>query len=523
MSNPLSLYPTDWYNAYGSFADIWKGTKANLITPNEAALINPIEPNPNDLNIPTFKCGKYAIQVCKPNPYDFPVNAFISKFTLLSAVKFHHSYQEAISYIQHELMGLDIPYVRIKCDYYKVIQKQDRYTIMQTQLIPWKKDEIKQDHSKALLNAIPKFDDYIIEPDNINYTPIIRNCYNLYSKFPHQPYPDQVTEKDIPVTWSFLNHIFVDATPKEPQLDEGLTYIKVLYEHPKKMLPLLSLVSRERNTGKTTFNNWFAMLFGNNYVSISPEALTKNFNSNYATKNIITFEEAFFEQQQGLEKLKHLTTAHWIDVSQKFVSEYSIPFYGKFILFSNKVTSVLRVDKEEIRLWPRIIPPIKGKRNTKIEEQLFAEIPKFLRYLLQLPTINFDNGSRMVLDENKLLNRALIDIKQESRSQLFKELEIQIEDYFNEKSGVKSFTATPTDIKKRWYMNNNQVSIAYLKKVIEEEMGLVAGEKQRYYPFDEADYYKTRVSKPYTFKNLNPNDFIDIDPPSPVKEQPFPF
>ena len=44
------------------------------------------------------------------------------------------------------------------------------------------------------------------------------------------------------------------------------------------------------------------MIFGNNYVSISPEALTKQFNYNYATKNIITFEEAFVEMAKAALK-----------------------------------------------------------------------------------------------------------------------------------------------------------------------------------------------------------------------------
>lgn len=475
MSNPLNLHPVDWFNSYGNFLDIFKGVKNyNAITLNEIALFDPTNPGPNDLNHTTFRLNASLLIDClKPNAYAIPNGATVSKFMLLCVVRFRNDQSAAISYITHELMGIDIPYIRVRCDYFKVIKKQDRYGSVQTELIPWKKDEIKQDHSKQLMAVVPKFDDFIIEPDNKRYKAIIKNCYNHYSKFPHTPHPEPVTEADIPVTWNFINHIFNDGTPDKPQLSLALLYFKVLYEFPKKQLPILCLVSRNRNTGKTTFNNWLGMIFGNNYTSIAPEALTHNFNSSYATKNIITFEEAFVEKQSGIEKLKRLSTGKMIDVSQKFISEYSIPFYGKFVLCSNKVLDFMRIDDEEVRFWIRPIPTIKGKRNTKIEDQLYAEIPKFLRYLLQLPDVNFDNEFRTVLDEGLMANEALDAIKQESRSQMYKELELEIEDFFNQNPEINSFMASAKDIKNAWFKSNNQITAVYIRKVLKDEAGLI--------------------------------------------------
>ncbi len=508
-TNPLRLAPVDWFNFYGSLNIIFNGIRnCHLITDTECAVATPENPDPNKT---TFKDTGHTISVLRENPY-FPLNSIISKFMLLCAVRFGGDKSQCYSFIEFELIGETIPYIRVKCDYYKVIQKEDRYGTNQTQLVPWKKDEIKQDHSKTLLQSIPKFDDYIISPDNVNYHPTIKNCYNLYSEFPHKPHPDPVTEKDIPVTWNFLNHIFNAGTPDRPELDMGLTYLKVLYEHPKQILPILCLISKPRNTGKTTFNNWLGMMFGNNYVSISPEALTKQFNSNYATKNIITFEEAFIEIKAAIEKLKHLNTAKTIDVSQKFISEYSIPFYGKFILYSNKVLDFMRIDEEEIRFWIRPIPVIKGKRNTKIEDQLFAEIPKFLRYLLQLPPINFDNGSRMVLDEKRLENEALLAIKNESRSGLFKEIDLLITEFFDQNEAVKKFYASATDIKDRWFKGNNQISNVYIFKTLKDEAGLNpcrshSGKSIKYYAFEDmVNPYNHKTGTPFEFFRLNEPD-----------------
>jgi len=82
-------------------------------------------------------------------------------------------------------------YIRVGTDYFKIIEKPDRFGILRTHLKRWSKDEIKQDHlgsDKYYLDKIPKYDDFIIEPDN-NGTlkSVIANLYNMYSPLPHEP------------------------------------------------------------------------------------------------------------------------------------------------------------------------------------------------------------------------------------------------------------------------------------------------------------------------------------------------
>ena len=99
--------------------------------------------------------------------------------------------------------------------------------------------------------------------------------------------------------------------------------MKLLYEHPCQILPVLSLVSTERETGKTTFLNYIQMLFGENSTLINPSDLTSSFNDAYATKNIIMIDETVIEKQNVVEKLKSLATAKTISVSQKFLHALS--------------------------------------------------------------------------------------------------------------------------------------------------------------------------------------------------------
>lgn len=491
----MKLHPVDWYNFFGVFKDVFSGIRdAHMITDNECAIPTPEDPT---YNTATFKYNFHTVEVVKENKYGLDKGIHVSMFQLMCAVQFKHDHQAAISYIMFDLMGIEIPYIRVGTDYYKVIKKADRYGGIQTHLKPWGKEEIKQDHSKSFLAQIPKFDDFIIIPDNQDFQAVIKNCYNLYSKFSHKPHNEPVTNKDIPTSLMFLKHIFGD------QLDLGLKYIKILYENPKQILPILTLVSKDRDTGKTTFINWMEMIFGGNSILISPEDLLKNFNASYATKNIVLVDETFIEKQSGVEKLKSLSTAKSITVSQKHVTEYPIALYMKVILCTNKVKDFMKIDSDEIRFWIRPIPSIKGKKNVKIEDQLFNEIPKLLRYLSDLPAINFDTGSRMVFTKEEIQTGALLDVKEESKSGLHKEIDIHIEDFFNIHVRKESFFASATDIKERWFYHNNNVSIAYIRKVITEEMNIERMEYHRYYPFEEFISEKSKPGYPFEFKNKN--------------------
>jgi hypothetical protein len=149
--------------------------------------------------------------------------------------------------------------------------------------------------------------------------------------------------------------------------------------------------------------------------------------------------KAVIEKLASVEKLKSIATAKSISVSQKFVSEYSIPFFGKVILCTNKEKDFMKIDNEEVRFWVRKIRPV-AKLNTNIEKDLFNEIPKFLKYLSQLDDIDFSK-SRMVFTIDEITTNELTEIKEESKSSLHKELEILLDDFFNNNESITFFEA----------------------------------------------------------------------------------
>lgn len=503
----IDMDAVDYWNIHKKWEDCFEGIK-NIEFINEKTIVN------HRTGKESFTIKGDFLHVSGENELGLPLDKKYTKFMLFARIRFKSNHRAAIGYIEMKYLNGHIPYIRVGTDYFKIIQKPDRYSVIRTIIKGWKKEEIKQDHTAALLKSIPTFDDFIIEPNNMDYQEIIENCYNLYAPFVHKPIDHEVTQSHIPVSLGLLKHIFGN------QLNMGIHYLKLIYEKPKQTLPILCLVSRERQTGKTTFLNWMHVLFGDNFCQINPEDLNSQFNSGYSTKNIIALDETVIDKSHAVEKLKSIATAKTISVNQKFVANYSIPFFGKVIICTNKEKDFMRIDEEEIRFWVRKVPQI-DSINTKIEDQLKAEIPYFLKYLRQLPAIE-TNKSRMVFTAEELKNDYLDSIQKESWSSLRKEITLELEHFFNHFDGIKEFYATAKDLKSRFFPNNNQYSVNYIQKVLSDEMLMIQHKQQRYHPFGDNDVLKAK-GRPFLFINADYQSNIDKEKNRFESDEPLPF
>lgn len=469
------MNPVEYFNQHRSWVDVFEKIK-----------------DPTTLE--SWVKGDYLIP--KETAYGLVPDKKYSKFMALSRLMFKGHYIAASTYVAKKWLNYELPYIRVGTDYFKIINKTDRYGVNRKVIKGWKKEEIKQDHPDQVKH-VPAYDDFCIVPNNLDYHEAVNNCYNVYAPFGHKQLTAPVTTDSFPVSMHLMRHIFGD------HLDMGMIYLQVLYLHPDRPLPILCLVSRERQTGKTTFLNWMQMIFGDNFIQINPEDLTSQFNSSYASKNIIALDETVIEKSHAVEKLKSIATAKTLSVNQKFVANYALPFYGKVILCTNKEKDFMRIDEEEIRFWVRKVSSI-DKINTRIEQQLKDEIPAFLRYLHDLPAVDFTR-SRMVFTADELKNDQLVSIQQESWSWLRKELHLHLEEYFLQNDGVTELKATSSDLKKQWFERNNQVNSTYILKVLKDEMGKKQGELQRFSPFNADPLSKVR-GRPFTFQRF---DYVD--------------
>jgi len=373
-------------------------------------------------------------------------------------------------------------FIRVQDDYYEVFEAARRFGPREV-IQHRKKQELRQDHGEQFLKDVQKFKTFCMIPDNINYKRVHGDCYNMYSPFSHQP-----KQGSTKVTEMFLKHIFGE------QYELGIEYLDVLYERPCQMMPVVVLVSKMRNTGKTTFINWLSTIFGDNLVSIDPDALTNQFNHSYATKNIICLDETIIDKTSAVERIKRIATCKEILVNTKYVSQYTIDFYGKIILLTNSEKNFMKVDQEEIRFWVRKLPKIENE-ITDIEEKLKNEIPAFLYMLKERKWIYPKKATRMHFPIDVLNNDQLKQVKAESRSWLYKELQEHFTEWFYNNSG--DIIATPKELKKEYFSGNNQVPLPFIRKTLRDEFELVPSDRMRYFSTFDAGVNKV-MGRPYT-------------------------
>ena len=495
--------PVNYWDQERSWQESLQNVKVEWIDSNLIA--------PERSSKPCFQLQEDKLLVIADNPLKLPIGDSFTKFEILTHGKFKGNAQAAWTWVGVKYMNAQLPYLRVGDSYYKITHVRDRYDVLREQIKAFKKEEIKTDHGPAIMPLIPKFDDFCIVPDNMNYSEVVDNCYNLYHAFSHKPWAEDriIRDNDIKVSMGLMRHIFGE------QIDMGIKYLKLLYENPRQALPILCLVSRERQTGKTTFLNWMNIIFGQNYCQINPEDLGSQFNSAYATKNIIALDETVIDKSHAVEKLKSIATAKTISVNQKFVANYSVPFFGKVIICTNKEQDFMRIDEEEIRFWIRKVPRI-DDINTNIENDLRNEVPAFLRFLMSQPSVN-TSRSRMVFTAEELHNESLIKVKAESQSQLRKDFTIIMGDFFYT-NGYDTVQATLSELKEKFFKFNSNVGQGYLRKMLTQEMGYKTT-YGRYRPIDTNEM-NTKVGAYYTFLRT---DFVHNESPTPVPQAEVPF
>ena len=285
--------------------------------------------------------------------------------------------------------------------------------------------------------------------------------------------------------------------------------MKILYEKPKQALPILVLISTERETGKTTFVDFLSIMFGDNLVVINPQDISNSFNGSYTDKNIIAIEESKFESTQATEKLKNLSTQKKILVNTKFVQQYSLPFYGKLIITSNDENKFSKVDTPEIRYWVRKIPSLKGKHNHNILDDMVSEIPNFLTYLSELPKVD-TSKSRMVFTAQELNTKALDNVKKESLPSLHKEILYLLDDHASNNTTIQEFKFTAKHLHDKFFKNNNRIDYNYTNRILKESIKLKRDKIQKFNPLQSDNDSSGKVTgRPYIFVNEHYNKNYD--------------
>ena len=195
-----------------------------------------------------------------------------------------------------------------------------------------------------------------------------------------------------------------------------MDYLQLLYLQPVQKLPILLMVSEERNTGKSTFLNFLKAVFQNNVTFNTNEDFRSQFNVDWAGKLLIVVDEVLLNRREDSERLKNLSTTLSYKVEAKGKDRDEISFFAKFVLCSNNELLLVIIDVGETRYWVRKIERLKSD-DTDFLQKLKAEIPAFL-YFLQHRTLSTQKESRMWFAPQLTFTPALQRIIRSNRNKI---------------------------------------------------------------------------------------------------------
>ena len=323
-------------------------------------------------------------------------------------------------------------FIRVGTTLYKLVNQPRLNGGYVKKRIVWNNETLRQDYGKHFLATVPKYDGFCTVPDHVNYRPIVDKFLNLYEPIDHKP-----MEGDFSHIQSLVRHIFGE------QYELGMDYLQLLYLQPIQKLPILLLVSEERNTGKSTFLNFLKVLFQNNVTFNTNEDFRSQFNSDWAGKLLIVVDEVLLSRREDSERLKNLSTTLSYKVEAKGKDRDEIAFFAKFVLCSNNEYLPVIIDAGETRYWVRKIERLQSD-DTDFLQKLKAEIPAFL-YHLQHRRLSTEKKSRMWFTPSLLHTEALQRIIRSNRNRLEIEIHELILDIMD-RVGSDTFSFCPDDI-----------------------------------------------------------------------------
>jgi hypothetical protein len=367
-------------------------------------------------------------------------------------------------------------YFRVGDNYFKWIQRKNVYGVTETHFRGRQKSTISDDHGKNFFKNIAKYEDFCNLPDHVNYERVIDGCFNVYNPLEHEPLEEECTEEDCPNIIAYMKHLFGESVikfhnPKTKQQTEylnyelGLDYVQLLYQQPAQKLPILCLVSKENNTGKSTFGKLMRQMFGGNCAIVGNQDLAGDFNAHWSTKLLVICDETKIDKQHVVEKVKSLSTADKIMMNAKGKDHTEIDCFIKFMFITNNESNFIYVTDEDIRYWIVKVPVLR-EENPNILDQMIEEIPAFLA-MLNRRKMATEKLNRMWFHPNLIKTEALKKVVAFSKSTIEKELRQYLKDAFLD-FGVNEILMTRKAIHKEVF--NNRYEANYLEKVLKEEL-----------------------------------------------------
>lgn len=391
----------------------------------------------------------------------------------------HYQYDEEKGECKILIPGDAKHYFRVGTQYFKFVYIPNKYKQLERQFHAWDKGTIADDHGgKKFQQFIPKYQAFCNVPDHVNYQQVINSCFNVYNPLDYLPTDEISTADDCPEIMGFINHIFgnsiISFTHPETKLkteismlNMALDYIQLLYQHPAQKLPILCLVSKENNTGKSTFGKLLKQVLGGNCAVVGNQDLAGDFNKHWATKCLVICDETKIDKQAVIEKVKSLSTAEKIMMNSKGRDHVEIDCFIKFIFITNNEENFIYASEDDIRYWIIKVPTIQ-KEKPGLMDAMIDEIPAFLSFLNQRK-LTTENLNRMWFHPKLLRTKALDKVIAHSKPTIVKEIMQYVRDMFMD-FGVTEFMMTSDDVRKEIF--NNKYERNYVANILKETFKL---------------------------------------------------
>lgn len=365
-------------------------------------------------------------------------------------------------------------YFRVGDYYYKYVMIPNQHKKLERVFVERKKGTILDDHDKHFMRHIPKYEAFCNVPDHVNFQQVIYNCFNVYSPLDFHPDEDECTAEDCPTIVEFIRHIFgtqkvtctVDGEKFETTTFQlGMDYVQLLYERPQEKLPILCLVSKENNTGKSTLGNFLRLLLAANVAIVGNQDLAGDFNAHWATKSVVVLDEAKIDKQNVVEKVKMLSTAKKVTMNSKGKNQTEIDCFIKFVMISNHEDNFIYAGDEDIRFWVIKVPKLK-QEQPNILDQFIEEIPAFMSYLTRRRMATSKQG-RMWFHRELIKTDALKKVIAASQPVIEKELRQHLRETFLD-HGIHTLKMTRKAIHKEFF--NYRFEASYLEKTLKDNL-----------------------------------------------------
>ncbi|WP_183906824.1 DUF5906 domain-containing protein [Rufibacter immobilis] len=282
--------------------------------------------------------------------------------------------------------------------------------------------------AKELMLQIPDYEAFCNEPDFLNFKQehVIQGRFklmNLAYPLEHEP-----QDGDWSTIRGFLEHIFYNGG--NSKLSVGLDMIQMYYTKPKQKQRILALVSRENETGKSTFLSFMRAVFGQNMSIIGATDFRSQFNP-YIVKSLVGVDEGKIEDPTIIEAIKSMVTTDYANFNDKMVSARPVINRVKLIMTTNHIFDFANINEDENKWFVLEVGKIKNKNNDLMSEMV-REIPAFLHFLRNRKLEHFTTTSRFAIPDEAVETEALARVKENSTPPLVAMIKDYIIDRFQE-------------------------------------------------------------------------------------------